>query len=71
MSAKQMYADKCFGLPVDQIKNYDELTPEQLEQVYYHFGRHQQANQGYIYAIKKDGNLVVMRERKRPEWEYA
>lgn len=68
MINKQTYADRCFGLPVEQIREYDELTEEQLLQVYRHFGRHRLTNRGYVYAVRKDGNLVAMRERLRPEW---
>lgn len=63
---KQPYADKCFGLSVEQIRFFAELTTEQITQVYYHFGN---ANpNGFVYAVKKDGNLISMRERKRLEW---
>lgn len=68
MSNKQMYAIRCFGLPVEQIRDYDELTPEQLERVYYHFGQNQKTNRCFVYAVKQNGELVVMRERLRPEW---
>jgi hypothetical protein len=63
---KYLYANKCFGLPVEQIKTFDELTPEQQERVYYFFGK---ANAGaFIYCVKQTGELIHSRERIRPEW---
>lgn len=63
---KRPYADKCFGLSVEQIRFFAELTTEQMAQVYYHFGNLNPNN--FVYAVKRDGHLVEMRERKRPEW---
>lgn len=64
---KKLYADKCFALPVEQVKTFSELTTEQMAQVWYYFGNYNP--NGYVYAVKRDGNLVSMRERKRPEWK--
>jgi hypothetical protein len=65
-SHREVYADQCFGLPVEQIKTLDELTEDQLAEVHWHFGR---LNLGdFVYAIKRSGDLVEQRERKRPEW---
>lgn len=69
MSNKQMYASHLFALPVEQIRYYDELTPEQLEQCHHYFGISQENNRKYVYAVKKNGGLVWNRELKRPEWE--
>lgn len=68
MSNKPLYAGKCFGLPVEQVKDYDELSPEQLNQVYRHFGQDKKVNRRFVYAVKKNGDLVTMRERLRSEW---
>lgn len=63
---KYLYGSKCFGLPEEQIKTFDELTSEQQERAYYYFGK---ADVGrFIYCIKKNGELVWNRERIRPEW---
>ena len=56
---KKPYADRCFGLPVEQVKFYDELTADQTAQVVYHFGR--LYADSFVYAVKRDGNLVSMR----------
>lgn len=66
---KQLYADKCFGLPIEQIKFFPELTTEQMAQVYFYFGNAGPNN--FVYAVKRDGNLVTKRERKRLEWGTA
>ncbi len=63
---KSLYARQCFGLPVEQVRFFDELTEVQQDEVYWHFGRQNPGN--YIYAVKRDGGLVEQRERKRPEW---
>lgn len=63
---KSLYARGCFGLPVEQVKTFDELTELQQDEVYWRFGRQNPDN--FIYAVKRDGDLVSQRERKRPEW---
>ncbi len=63
---KKPYARGCFGLPVGQVKTFDELTEAQQERVYWYFGRQNPGN--FIYAVKRSGDLVWQRERKRPEW---
>ncbi len=63
---KSLYAHQCFGLPVEQVKTFDELDEYQRVAVYWHFGHQNPSN--FIYAVKKSGDLVERRERKRPEW---
>lgn len=63
---KQLYADKCFGLPPEQIKAFDELTPEQQGRVHYFFGKCDTGR--FVYSVKKSGELIHNRERIRPEW---
>ena len=65
---KWLYAVRCFALPVEQVKWFDELTEEQKAQVRYHFGDGGVLEK-FVYAVKRDGNLVSSRERMRPEWE--
>ena len=71
---KNRYATKFFGLPVEQVKFFDELTPEQKKLVIWHFNfsRNDPDNANYVYAIKRDGNLVSKRYRRVPlmEIEY-
>lgn len=64
---KAPYATRLFGLPVEQVKFFDELTADQKGQVAYHFGL--PGADHFVYAIKRDGDLVSSRERLRPEWE--
>ena len=67
MRQKWLYAEKCFALPVEQVRWFDELTPAQVGQVAYHFGLPYADK--FAYAVKRDGDLVSSRERLRPEWE--
>jgi hypothetical protein len=57
----QHYAGK-FGLPVEQVKFYNELTTEQRERVAYRFGGYRPDN--HVYAVKRDGGLVSQRFTK-------
>jgi len=66
MSIKNQYADKCFGLPVEQVKYFEELTEDQQAAARTRFGR--LGVERYVYAVKRDGSLVANRERFRPEW---
>lgn len=64
---KKLYADRCFGLPVEQVKYYDELPPALKNRCQQLFGKTNVAK--FVYAIKKSGDdLVDRRERLRPEW---
>ncbi|MGH7273415.1 MAG: hypothetical protein ACREIQ_03000 [Nitrospiria bacterium] len=65
---KQIYADRCFRLPVEQVKLYDELTPEQKERAHWFWGG---IFTNFVYCIKKNGKLINNRERIRPEWSGA
>ena len=67
MRRKEPYACRCFALPVEQVKWFDELTPAQVGQVAYHFGLPYADK--FAYAVKRDGALVSSRARLRPEWE--
>mgnify|MGYP001610465843 CR=1 FL=1 len=53
MQRKEPYTNRCFALPVEQVK--------------YHFGL--PGADHFVYAVKRDGDLVSSRERLRPEWE--
>lgn len=66
-SAKYWYASVLFGLPESQIRYYGELPPAQKERCHYLFGK--LGCESYVYAVKRDGDLVTSRERLRPEWE--
>lgn len=65
MRAKRRYAG-MFGLPVEQIRFFDELTPAQVEEVREHFSARLVQVAGYVYAVRRDGHLVVRRERRDP-----
>jgi len=55
---RRRYA-RAFGLPVDQIRLFDELTEQQDEVVAKMWSRYQ-ADQ-YVYAARRDGGLVPRR----------
>ena len=55
---KQPYA-RAFGLPVEQIRIFHELTTEQLNYARKEFSLYRAAD--YIYAVKRDGGLVSRR----------
>jgi hypothetical protein len=67
MPDKNRYAAKFFGLPVEQVKFYSELTPEQKIKVAWIFNALKPDD--YIYAIKRDGTLVSKREKRVPLME--
>ena len=58
---KEHAARKIFNVPVDQVKTYDELTPEQQAQAAYYFGEGARGYSAYLYAVKKNGDLVTDR----------
>ena len=60
---KERYARK-FGLPADQIRFFDELTPAQAEDVRRQFSAGLAGVHDYVYAVKRDGSLVWHRERR-------
>ena len=57
---RERYA-QMFGLPVEQIRLFNELTPTQKNSVNWLFSL-ANTNQ-YVYAVKKDGSLVSKREK--------
>ena len=61
------YATKLFGLPEGQIKFYNELTQAQKDRVPWIFNALKPDD--YIYAIKRNGNLVSKREKRIPLME--
>ncbi|MCG3207229.1 MAG: hypothetical protein FOGNACKC_00829 [Anaerolineae bacterium] len=65
-SVRRMYASRFFGLPVEQVRYFDELAPAQKEQAYWWYGKTNV--EPYVYAVKRNGDLVAKRERRKPEW---
>lgn len=65
MASKRHYADQ-FGLPEAQIRFFDELTPPQVEEVRQQFSAGLVNVENYVYAVKRDGELVRRRERRNP-----
>jgi hypothetical protein len=59
---KEHYANKYFGLPIGQIKLFNELTEAQKARVGWWFNLVNPAS--YVYAVKRDGNLVERREKR-------
>lgn len=60
-SVKRYYA-RLFGLPVDRIKFFDQLTIDQKNRVTYLFSSIG-ANK-FVYAIKADGEMVWSRHKR-------
>lgn len=58
MSMMKHYA-RLFGLPVEQIRHFDDLTTEQKFEVTYYFSSTGAAR--YVYAVKRDDHLVWSR----------
>ena len=63
MSAKYHYARE-FGLPEEQIRFFDELTPAQVEEVRRYFSAGLVNVEKYVYAVRRDGHLVWGRRRR-------
>ena len=55
---KDLYARE-FGLPVEQIRFSDELTPERLSEVRQVFGIGLCSARNWVYAVRDDGGLVL------------
>ncbi len=68
--AKRHYA-RQFGLPSEQIRYFDELTSDQVEEVSRQFSARLIDVEGYVYAVKRDGGLVPRRIRRDPLVERA
>ena len=47
---------RLFGLPVDQIRLFDELTEEQVDEVQQVYSLYNA--DAYVFAVKQDGGLV-------------
>lgn len=58
---KAMYARE-FGLPPEQIRFFDELSEDQRKQVFWSFNINRPSF--YVYAVKRDGNLVWERKAR-------
>lgn len=54
-------ARNIFGLPVDRLRHYHQLTGDQQHQVSWIWNA--VSPDRYIYAVKSDGLLVMRRER--------
>lgn len=65
MTNKRHYAYE-FGLPEAQIRFFDELTPAQVDEVRQQFSAGLVNVDRYVYAVKRDGTLVLRRERRNP-----
>lgn len=63
--AKQHYARK-FGLHPEQVRYFDELTADQVEEVRRQFDARLIGVEDYVYAVKRDGGLVWRRIRRNP-----
>jgi len=63
---KSYYA-RQFGLPEEQIRFFDELTEEQKKQAAQVFGLWHAPE--YVFAVKRDGDLVWRREKRNPLFE--
>ena len=60
-NVRDFYARK-FGLPAEQIKLFEELEPDQVEDVRRLFSVGLISVDRYVYAVKRDGGLVWRRE---------
>lgn len=63
---KMLYGQQ-FGLPAEQIRWFEELTAEQVEEVAWEFSVHEAYK--YVYGVKRDGKLVRRREPRDPRME--
>jgi len=63
--SKERWA-RWFGLPVEQIRFFDELTPQQKEIVYWEFGGFNAED--YVYAVRKGAGIVTRRGALKDEW---
>lgn len=55
---------RLFGLPAEQIRFFGELTPDQVDEVRWHYSAGLVDVDNYVYAVKRDGHLVVNRVRR-------
>ena len=60
---KERYC-QIFGLPAEQIKFFDELTESQVALVRRYFTAGLINAGSYIYATRRDGGLVMRREKR-------
>lgn len=58
-NVKDYYA-RQFGLPVDQVRFFDELTDDQVSEVFWNFSPVDPEK--YVYALKSTGKLVSSRQ---------
>lgn len=56
-----------FGLPVEQIRYFEDLSLQQQDEVAYHFSAVDASK--YIYAVKRDGHLVSIRHKRNYTYE--
>ena len=60
---RDFYARK-FGLPSEQVRFFDELTPKQVEEVRQLFSAGLIGVENYVYAVKRTGKLVWGRHKR-------
>lgn len=70
---RQWYARE-FGLPAEQVRYFEELTPAQVEKVRQYFSAGLVGVKDWMYAVKRDEDLVWHRVKRdglvesRGEW---
>lgn len=57
-----------FGLPVEQVKLFEELTQEQVDEVQRVYGTYHADL--YVFAVKRDGGLVWNRYKIDDGWRF-
>lgn len=70
MASRESYANNLFALPVQQVKTWNELSDAQRQHART-LGSGQRGYDGYLYGIRKDGNLTGQREPVPADWDRA
>ena len=69
MFSRQFYADVLFNLPVEQVKLFSELSDNQQRQAKQKFGPGRRGYESWMYVVKKNGDLVSLREPIEDGWK--